>query len=218
MLRIRKKLGYIACYTFIIILILAGIIYLLLNSHFFTIINVEIPVINIASSLGAFGKYVYGLSILIAIFTTAVSSGYSFLVNVTKSKGSYLKLGQGLPISYGLDSGTDIEVKFKYTIGRLANTPNTDSTKRGIIVNFRKKDFLTGDLDDNNSYFDIEMGNNSGRSKNFSLSESDASKEVTLRLSNIKSGDEMWFKVCPETTDGGYYVKLSDLKVTSMSN
>lgn len=41
---------------------------------------------------GAFYKYLYGITILGAIFTTAISAGYGFLNNVTKDKNKYKKL------------------------------------------------------------------------------------------------------------------------------
>lgn len=67
-------------------------IYLLMNSFLREIGNIEIPIIYIANKLGIWGKYIYGIVVLIAIFTTAISTGYSFLTNVTKSREKYLKL------------------------------------------------------------------------------------------------------------------------------
>ena len=52
--------------------------------------NVEIPIIYIANTLGIWGKYIYGMVVLIAIFTTAISTGYGFLSNITKSRKIYL--------------------------------------------------------------------------------------------------------------------------------
>lgn len=63
-----------------------------MNTFSTKIKNIELPIVYIANTLGTFGKYVYGIVILIAIFTTAVSAGYGFLINVSKSKKTYLKL------------------------------------------------------------------------------------------------------------------------------
>ena len=52
--------------------------------------NVELPIIYIASLLGIWGKYIYGIVVLIAIFTTAVSTGYGFLNNISKTRKKYL--------------------------------------------------------------------------------------------------------------------------------
>lgn len=40
-------------------------------------------------SCGFIFKYLYGLVILAAIFTTAISTGYSFLENISKNKKQY---------------------------------------------------------------------------------------------------------------------------------
>ena len=73
--------------------ILSLIIYLLVNSYFLEILNIEIPLVYIAGKLDSYAKYIYGLCILGAIFTTAISSGYGFLSNVCSNKKRYLNLG-----------------------------------------------------------------------------------------------------------------------------
>ena len=47
---------------------LSGTIFFILNSHLKEILNIEIPIVYIASSGGSVQKYTYGLCILIAIF------------------------------------------------------------------------------------------------------------------------------------------------------
>lgn len=69
---------------------LSIIIYLLMNVFSNQIQNVELPIIYVASTLGTLGKYIYGIVVLIAIFTTAISTGYGFLTNITKTKRKYL--------------------------------------------------------------------------------------------------------------------------------
>lgn len=88
----KKEVNIISVCAFLILLILSVIIYLLMNSHFTEIENIEIPIVYIAGTIGNFSKYIYGLCILIAIFTTAISSGYGFLSNVAISKKLYLRL------------------------------------------------------------------------------------------------------------------------------
>lgn len=81
-LKSRKNCIEVAILTSIIIMALGIIIYLLL-------INmdkqVEIPMLYIANKFGGIYKYLYSITILIAIFTTAISEGYSFLENVSKN-------------------------------------------------------------------------------------------------------------------------------------
>lgn len=89
----KREARLISICTFIIMFILSLIIYLLMNRFWEEIKNIEIPIIYIASTLGNLGKYVYGICILIAIFTTAISAGYGFLNNITKIKKKYLTWG-----------------------------------------------------------------------------------------------------------------------------
>lgn len=88
----KKEARIISTLTFIIMSVLSISIYLLMNTFSSEIKNIELPIVYIANTLGNFGKYIYGIVILIAIFTTAVSAGYGFLVNTTKSRKTYLKL------------------------------------------------------------------------------------------------------------------------------
>jgi uncharacterized membrane protein YkvI len=80
-----SKVSYISG---IIIFCLALVIYRLL----YTVMGdtkMEIPLIHIAGKFGTTYKYLYGLVIIAAIFTSAISSGYAFLTNVTKSNAGY---------------------------------------------------------------------------------------------------------------------------------
>ena len=86
----KKDVTLISALSTIIIMILAIIIYLILNTR--NVENAEIPIVYIASKLGNISKYVYGFVVLVAIFTSAISGGYSFLKNVTKTKKSYITL------------------------------------------------------------------------------------------------------------------------------
>ncbi len=87
-LKNKKNCIEVAILTAIIITSLGIIIYLLL-------INmdkqVEIPMLYIANKFGGIYKYLYSITILIAIFTTAISEGYSFLENVSKNNKKIYK-------------------------------------------------------------------------------------------------------------------------------
>ncbi len=87
-LKSKKNCMQVAILTSIIIMSLGIIIYLLL-------INmdkqVEIPMLYIANKFGGIYKYLYSITILIAIFTTAISEGYSFLENVSKNNKKIYK-------------------------------------------------------------------------------------------------------------------------------
>lgn len=72
-----------------IIIILAFIIYQLLNTIQINGSNLEIPIIFVAQQIGNIYKYLYGFVILAAIFTSAISSGYAVLQNISKTKKEY---------------------------------------------------------------------------------------------------------------------------------
>lgn len=85
----KNQVKYIVLITFFIMITLSIIIYIALSLHFNEIANLDIPIVYIASKFGIIYKYLYGIIVLIAIFTTAISEGYSFLNNVSKTKKQY---------------------------------------------------------------------------------------------------------------------------------
>ena len=91
-IRNRKEIFFISILTYILLSLIATVIFLILNSHYSNIKNIEIPMVYIANKLGKFVGYGFGLSILSAIFTTAISSGYGFLINIYRNKKTYIKV------------------------------------------------------------------------------------------------------------------------------
>lgn len=85
----KKQVKYVIGFTLFIMVLMSIIIYGVLILNVSEIENIEIPIVFIANKFGIIYKYLYGLVILIAIFTTAISEGYSFLENVAKSKKQY---------------------------------------------------------------------------------------------------------------------------------
>ena len=81
-----KEVRLIVGTVIFFITVLSLIIFLLLNTFIEEIKNVEIPIVYIANMINLICKYIYGAGILIAIFTTAIGSGYGFLSNVAKEK------------------------------------------------------------------------------------------------------------------------------------
>ena len=79
----------IAIITGLIVLVLSTIIYFILYTNINLLYDVEIPIVYIAGTLGNINKIVYGIVILIAIFTSAVSAGYGFLINICKNSKTY---------------------------------------------------------------------------------------------------------------------------------
>lgn len=83
---------YISIVSGITILILATILFLLLTQANVDISNVEMPTAYVISLIYPVFEKIYGIIILISIFTTAISLGVSFLKNTTKTKKSYTQI------------------------------------------------------------------------------------------------------------------------------
>lgn len=85
-----KEAKQVSIFTTVFMIILSVTIFLLMNIFIKEIENIEIPIVYIANTIGRGFKYIYGITVLIAIFTTAISAGYGFLINVTKIKKRYM--------------------------------------------------------------------------------------------------------------------------------
>ena len=85
----KKQIKYVIGFTLLFMLLMSLVIFIVLNLNIEEIKNIDIPLVYIANKFGVIFKYLYGLVILIAIFTTAISAGYSFLENVSKTKKQY---------------------------------------------------------------------------------------------------------------------------------
>ena len=85
----KKQIKYVIGFTLLIMILMSFIIYIVLSLNILEITSIDIPIVFIANKFGLIYKYLYGFVILIAIFTTAISEGYSFLENVAKNKKQY---------------------------------------------------------------------------------------------------------------------------------
>lgn len=85
----KKQIIKISIISSSVIIILALFIYFLLLRGEFFISELEMPLIEITMQFGTIFKYIYGFVIIASIFTSAISAGYSFLGNVSKTKKNY---------------------------------------------------------------------------------------------------------------------------------
>lgn len=84
----KNQIQLISILSGLIIAILAFCIYeLLLNIKISSV--VEIPLLEITKQFGINYKYIYGFVIIVSIFTSAISAGYSFLENICKTEKRY---------------------------------------------------------------------------------------------------------------------------------
>lgn len=85
----KSKAAIVSFIVVTILLTLAIIIYSLISLFFYEIKTVEIPLVYIANFVNSYFKYIYGIAIMVAIFTSAISAGYSFLKNISSNNTKY---------------------------------------------------------------------------------------------------------------------------------
>jgi len=95
----NNQIVIISIIIFFIIILLIISIYRILNKINVDISTIELPVIYAINFLGNRYKIIYGFIIISSIFTSAISSGYAFLSNFSKSKEMYKYLNLFICIS-----------------------------------------------------------------------------------------------------------------------
>lgn len=88
----NKNKIWIGFLTTLIITILSMFVYIILLKVNVNIMELDLPLIYIVKQFGKIYEYTYGVVIIISIFTSALSAGYSFLKNCTKTKKGYNEL------------------------------------------------------------------------------------------------------------------------------
>lgn len=86
--KITKKEIKIVCISIFTILVISSILILILLNYF-DISNIEIPIIYISNFINNESVIIGVILILLAIFTSIICVGYSFLNNISKSKKIY---------------------------------------------------------------------------------------------------------------------------------
>lgn len=85
----KKEIKLISIISGFLIILLSLCIYCLLLKGQFFIKELELPLLQIISEFGIIFKYIYSFIIIASILTSAISTGYSFLENVSKNKKIY---------------------------------------------------------------------------------------------------------------------------------
>ena len=85
----KKQIKQISIIAGIAIIILSFCIYELLLKNPYLVQKLELPLLEISKSFGESYKYIYSFIIMASIFTSAISAGYSFLKNVSKTEKNY---------------------------------------------------------------------------------------------------------------------------------
>ena len=90
--KVYKKEKIISIIVSLIFFLLAMMLYVLLLNDVNTVHNVELPLIHVVSKFGEKYRYIYGAVIVMAIYTSAIATGYSFACNCSNGKNSYKKV------------------------------------------------------------------------------------------------------------------------------
>lgn len=85
----KKQIIVTSVLCVIILIILAIAIYGLILKVDIPINKVELPTVYVAGQMGHIYKYIYGIIILVAIFTSSISAGYGILENYIKKPKKY---------------------------------------------------------------------------------------------------------------------------------
>lgn len=85
----EKQIKYISIFCGLIVFILALNVYMLLVKVDIDFSLIEMPAVYVISKNFSVLRFVYGIIILLSIFTTAISVGISFLDNIVKNKSYF---------------------------------------------------------------------------------------------------------------------------------
>lgn len=89
LVKTQKQNKIIFLLVVLITILLALVIYNLISKVDIDINTIELPTVYVASKLGTIYKYIFGIIILLSIFTTAISAGYGFLENNASNEKRY---------------------------------------------------------------------------------------------------------------------------------
>lgn len=95
----KSQLIKISIICTIILGILAIAVYGIIIKVDININQVELPTVYVAGQSGNIYKYLYGMTILFAIFTSAISAGYSILENYVQKPKRYRKMAIAICLS-----------------------------------------------------------------------------------------------------------------------
>ena len=85
----QKQITVISILSGIIVFILSISIFLLLTNVNVSFVNLEMPVVYVIDNKFPVFRWIYGIVILLSIFSTAISIEISFLKNIAKEKNSF---------------------------------------------------------------------------------------------------------------------------------
>ena len=128
-----------------------------------------------------------------------------------KYKNANLQIGSGIPLVESAAANGNLTVEFDYDIGRTRG--DLPSTLSGIDVDLRSADYLSS----SGAYYKGLLGDSTSVTTFHNLQVNNTSKHVKIVIEGIKKDSDVWLRIAPHDTDGGLYAKMSNLKVSLLS-
>ena len=134
-----------------------------------------------------------------------------------KVNGNYLQLGQGIPLIQDATEVGDLKISFDISTKYVLDLKEKN---KNAYISLCKKHYLEEHITDND-YVDAYIGNvdtskttaTTRKIKRYAWNgASTANGKVELTVP-IKKGDNIWFRMAPQDTSGGYYVEMSNFKL-----
>ncbi|MBO6134346.1 MAG: hypothetical protein J6O09_01010 [Lachnospiraceae bacterium] len=131
--------------------------------------------------------------------------------NYIKYKNQPMQIGQGLPIVEDLNANGTLHISAEYTTDRIISS----YTQKGITIDIADRPFN----ETNRKFYNGYEGNVDPENTIVpqvalqSYVIDNVAKKIELTVP-VKKDNDVWLRIAPNTSDGGYYARLSNLKVT----
>ena len=139
-----------------------------------------------------------------------------FLKNLSshlyKFKSTYLKLGDGLPISDGFDADGYCQISFDFETKEMLNLTQKDYK---IYIDAKNKNFNDTSGSYLRGYGDlVDPNNTTVTEKSMQRFVCDASTGKAKLTIPVKKGEELWLRIAPYSDEKGRFAYMKNLKCT----
>ena len=129
--------------------------------------------------------------------------------------GNYLKVGQGLPLVADIDDSGYLQITFGYDVKYILDE---QSKNKQILISIKKEDFNTDNNKYCSGYLDLVDPATTTQTiytlNNKTFENIDGKVKLTVP---VEKGDNLWLRIAPQNSNGGYYAVLDNLKITYIS-
>ena len=123
--------------------------------------------------------------------------------------GNKLEMGKGIPLVVdNMNAGT-LKISFDYEIDRLIDAKGTENR---LYIDLKKSNFYDTANNVATDFYEGQVnGGTSSRIKDYIVNVTD--NKVNIVIENFKVDDDIWMRVSPVTTTGGYYAIIDNLNL-----